>query len=185
MGHPGMYTSDCWVHVNKPHNFMDHDPRGNCSVVFKDPTAWVASPGDQAACQAVFRDTNAIHWVSQHHRNPVPAHVIWEVGCAASRPRPEGCVVDAGSLAPLERLFYWLDITGAPAGAYDVPIIDAVVDCETNFIYISQCGSWLRLLLDERMLKPGSPVSLQVEDTMFDLGVLGVELSVLTRTLVE
>ena len=98
-----LYKHECWLHVDEPHNIVDYDPMGHCKDTYEKP-----SKMDGVLLR---RNTNAVHWVSQHHRNLTPPHVIWEVGCAADRPRPPGLMVKG--MTPLQRLFYWLDISGS------------------------------------------------------------------------
>lgn len=123
-------------------------------------------------------------------------------------------------LSAREHLHHWLDISGCQP--YDAPMVEVhlsrhsvlcrstvhpwlqvLLERETNTIQVLSCGSWLRLLLDDRMVQRDMPVTVevclfihhhsvtmscthpQVEDTVFEFGVLDSSLAVLTRTLLE
>lgn len=106
--------------------------------------------------------------VSQFVRNPTPSHLIWEVGLSAARPRSPGAVwpVEGGpEISRIEHLFYWLDISGHGRiydGSYDAPVVEVVI--QDNVVTVKKTGSWLRVLLDSRLVDMGKPVTVLAPD---------------------
>lgn len=153
--HSDGYITECFVHAGRGHNFQDHDPSGDVQAVMRDPVAWKAAQGDQR--DVVLRDTNAVHWVSQHVRDPAPKHLVWEVGLSASRERPAGAVHEG--CCALNKLHYWLDIS-QHEGGYDAPVVEVCVT--DNTVDVLSVGSQLRLLLDGRLVDMDRPVKLRL-----------------------
>jgi len=89
-------------------------------------------------------------------------------------------------MTPLRDLFYWLDISGAHGEGYDAPVVEVVAQRSSNTIRVIRAGSWLRLLLDDRLVDMVSPVYIQTpEGETHAIGTLRASLPVAARTLLE
>jgi hypothetical protein len=104
--HPGYYAHDCYVHVATPnawaHNSWSAVESGlTRGPILTDLHTWRINPERGQLSQRTM-NTNAIDWVSQHIRNPLPRKVVWNL---RSRP-PRDTELD--SKWPSKRLFYWL-----------------------------------------------------------------------------
>lgn len=175
--HPDGYVSECWVHKGKPHNFFDNDKHQNGYPVIADLDAWLKGSQDP---RCVKVNTNAIAWLSQRQRNPVPSHLIWDLGTRAQR-KPLHAF--KGVSAPSD-LFYWIDISGADG---DARRIEVSMSIESNKIDIkneSECGSWLRLLLCDGLVDMKREVAIEVGNDKFAVS-LKPSLATMTRTLLE
>ena len=179
--HPDGYLHDCWVHQNKGHNFKDNDENQQASPVICDLKAWLEKNSGQ--CQSVERDTNAIAWVSQHRRNPIPSHLIWDVSTRASRTPLYNC---KGVTAPSD-LFYWIDIGRQKGEKCDATLIEVCVDRDSNSVHVvseSECGTWVRILISDRMLHTRKEVKIIVGVHEFKV-TLYSSLATMVRTLLE
>eukprot|EP00930_Biecheleria_cincta_P052894 TRINITY_DN38194_c0_g1_i1.p1 TRINITY_DN38194_c0_g1~~TRINITY_DN38194_c0_g1_i1.p1 ORF type:complete len:258 (+),score=32.77 TRINITY_DN38194_c0_g1_i1:86-775(+) len=170
--YPGGYVSECWVHKNAAHSYcQDRDPSGACHPV-------VSAHGCGACVETC--DTNAVRWLNRYARNPTPSHLIWDVATNAVRTRPAGAVT-SGLSAPQNR-FYWLDISGVPT--CNAACVEVKCNREENLIEVVSSGSWLRLLLDGRLVDMARPVV--IRGGGFQVKVqLKPCLATMTRTLLE
>jgi len=172
--YPGGYISECWVHRGMPHNFMDHDERGRCEGVLC---------GRGCERSEVRCNTNAVHWLSMHARDPAPRHLIWDVATQASRPRPPGAVGEGleGPVAARHR-FYWLDRSGLEP--YDAARIEVRCEPGNNRVEVLSSGSWLRVLLDRRLVDFERVVVIEGVGFHFEFRVRP-SLVTMTRTMLE
>lgn len=180
--HPDGYVHECWVHLDKGHNtYKDNDKKQCTYRVVGDLGAWLKNGDDRS--KSVKRNTNAIAWVSQHQRDPVPSHLIWDVGTRAHR---SPLYAIEGVTAPSD-LFYWIDIGGHhQSGSCDATRIEASFDRDSNAIHITEggCGSWIRILISDRMLNTRCAVKVTVGDQEFVVQ-LNPSLATMARTLLE
>ena len=173
---PDGFVHDCWIHKDKGHNYKDNDDLQCEYAVMCNPRSWLEN-GDR---MSVKRNTNAIAWVSQYQRNPFPAHLIWDVTTRADR-----SPLYKDLTAP-SNLFYWVDI-GGPKRDICATCIEACVDHGTNSIQVknaSQCGTWLRILINSSMLDLKRKVKISIGDQEFQVK-LYASLQTLSRTLLE
>jgi hypothetical protein len=140
--HPDGYVHECWLHKGKSHNVSNNVSQQRENLVISDLETWLKG-GDNPSFTK--RNTNAIAWLSQHKRNPIPFHLIWDTGTRVKRePLHAFKEVTASS-----NLFYWLDISGDKS-VTKAKRIEATISYELNTVYIkndAECGSWIRLLL--------------------------------------
>ena len=174
--YPDGFAHECWIHKDKGHNYKDNDYFQCEYAVLCNPKAWLES-GD---CMSVKRNTNAIAWVSQYRRNPLPTHLIWDVSTHADR-----SPMYKGLTAP-SKLFYWIDI-GGQSSEICATCIEACVDRDTNSIHVknaSRCGAWLRILISSSMVDLQRNVKVSIGDQEFQVK-LYASLQMLSRTLLE
>lgn len=177
--HPDGYVHECWIHQNKGHNtFRDNDEEQRAYAIICNPSAWL----DGRDSTSVKRNTNAIAWVSQHRRNPVPSHLIWDVG---TREHRSPLYSIKGVTAPSD-LFYWIDIGGRESRKCDATRIEAFLDHDSNAVHIKEqeCGSWLRVLISDRMLNTRDKVRITVGVQEFVVNLIP-SLATMVRTLLE
>ena len=175
--HPNGYVSECWIHKGKPHNISDNDKHQNDYLIISNLNAWLKGSPNPSS---VKRNTNAIAWLNQHQRNPVPSHLIWDTSTRAQR---KPLYSFNGVTAPSD-LFYWIDISG---GGCNAKCIEATVSNESNKIYVkkeSECGSWIRLLLRDPMVDMKHEVVIEIGGETFTVK-LKPSLATMTRTLLE
>lgn len=91
---PDGYIHNIYVHVDKPHNFRDN--AGEPQMVLIDPRAWLY--GGAVTRRSV--DTNAVRFLDEFVRDPVPRRVIWELDTRGEREAPLRAVES----------FYWLRV---------------------------------------------------------------------------
>lgn len=135
--HPGGYEHRCNIHVGRPHNFPDNDPKRRPYRVIADPKAWL----NQADRTSAERDTNAITWLERHERDPHPSLILWETK------------VGAASRGRRDQLRYWLD-----RGEDTAERIVARLETAKNRVVVEACGSYLKILLSEKMVDLAKPV---------------------------
>ena len=178
--HPDGYVHECWVHQDKGHNtYKDNDEHQHVYPVICDLRAWLES----GHCMSVQRDTNAVSWVSQRRRDPIPAHLIWDVSTRAFR----SPLYDYKGLTAPGDLFYWIDIGGKKSGTCNATRIEAHVDRDSNSVHVmneSECGSWVRILISDRMLDTSCEVKIVVGVHEFRV-TLCSSLATMVRTLLE
>lgn len=175
--YPDGYIHECWVHLNKGHNFKDNDQQQRPYMIACNPK----SKGDYS--KTVKQNTNAVAWVSQHRRNPVPSHVIWDVGTRATR-HPLHPI--EGVTAPSD-LFYWIGIRNPRRSTEsDATYIEATLDRDSNTIHIREegCGSYICILINDHMLDTRSEVKVTIGVQEFMIKVRP-SLATMARTLLE
>lgn len=141
---PDGYLHNVYVHVDKPHNFRDNarEPQ----LVMTDNTVWLAS--GQVTRRSV--DSNAVHFLEQFERNPLPQRVIWELDGR-----------DRTGLRACES-FYWLR---APKEFTEGKVIAHLCQ-EENSVVIEQddTNGNLQILLRDEMLDLDWPVTIVYPD---------------------
>lgn len=176
--HPDGYMNKCWLHKGQPHNVSDNDSQQRENLVISDLETWLKG-GENPSCTK--QNTNAIAWLSQHQRNPIPSHLIWDTGTRAKR-RPLYAFKEM--IAPSD-LFYWLDTSGDKNPR--TKCIEAAVNYDSNTIYIkneSECSSWTRLLLCDGLVDMKRAVVIEIGGDKFTVK-LRPSLATMTRTLLE
>jgi hypothetical protein len=106
---------------------------------------------------------------STPRRDSAPSELVWEPATVPRRLKPDGVDVYGEQQQPvdLSKLFYWLDLTGAPdqaAAGRDAPggRIEAAADKRAHSLTVTSSGSYLRILLDERVADFGAPLQVHV-----------------------
>ena len=115
--YPQNYIHEVNMHVKRQHGIRDNDPFRTTQVVWADSAAWL-----KGESKPVCKNTNAIDYVSQFARNPLPENIAW----------------DLENRAPLRftNAFYWLE---APAHMTK-GIIHAHRDQSRNTVTINTQG---------------------------------------------
>lgn len=134
----GGYEHNAFVHVDKPHNFKDWSNEEQCVVV--DNKTW----HDTGEYTTKMADTNAIHFLNQYKRNPLPTQVVWDLSN-----RGEQRMVES---------FYWLS---APMSTNE-GIVVATYNKEENSISILKdtTNGTVYIYVNEEMLDVFQPVTI-------------------------
>ena len=158
---PGNYVHEAFIHFSKPHNFYDNDPRQTPQTVLADPAKWL-SQRDRTTMQ---RNTNAIAWLKQYVRNPIPERVIWDLKTRADR-----SAVDLWDNRHGDQ-HYWLDIGPHTRDTLGTDQIVASYDTAQNSIHVEKASTYLKLLLSGDMLDLSKPIHLTVGSQSWDVTV--------------
>lgn len=139
----GGYVHQTYVHKLYPHNFYDYalEPQ----LVLKDPSDWLLSGNEDTKVV----DTNAIHFLDQFTRNPLPKRVVWDLSNRAS-------------LRSEVTSFYWLK------ASYEVTqgVIIASYHTDENKIIIEEntTNGEVCILLNEEMVDVFSPIIVETPE---------------------
>lgn len=141
----GGYTHRTFIHANYAHNFYDNKVVEQ--EVLESPAKWLAT-GDTSTVKA---DTNAVRFLEQYTRDPLPKKVIWDLSNRADMRSCES--------------FYWLR---APYTTND-GIIVASYDTASNTVTIesSTVNGDFSILLNEEMVDVFKPVTFVTPDGTF------------------
>lgn len=134
----GGYIHNTYVHKGSGHNFRDY--AASDQEVLADIAAWLES-GDNST---VTVDTNAIRFVRQYVRDPLPERVVWDLSQRADQRTGES--------------FYWLR---ADRQLTEGRII-ASYDREANSVNVEECSvsGEITILLSNDMLDLFSPITI-------------------------
>ncbi len=138
---PDGYTHNVYVHVDKPHNFRDNSQE--LQQVMIDNLSWLHT----GLVTRRTVDSNAVHFLDEFTRQPVPDRVIWDLD---TRDRLTDRSVDS---------FYWLKV---PAGV-DSGTVILRLDHEGNGIVIERDDTHgqVTALLRDGMLDLDRPVTVR------------------------
>lgn len=151
---PGGYEHRLFVHYQKPHNYIDNDPKQSLQKVLANPVEWL----EKGTSEVTEANTNAVAWMSTHVRNPLPDQVIWDLSTRAEkRPAAHQC--------------YWLDIGNNNETSLGASTMLVKADRTANAIAVEKCGSYLRLLITTRMFDLAKPITVTVEGQTFKIQV--------------
>lgn len=133
----GGYVHNTYIHQGKGHNFGDNVASNR--MVIADIAAWLET-GESPAVEV---DANAIRFLEQQVRDPLPERVVWDLSQRADQ-RSTGS-------------FYWLQVD---KGITEGKII-ASYDRETNTIQVEECtvNGEVTFLLGNDMLDLFEPVN--------------------------
>ena len=156
------YTFVLNMHVNMPHNFSDNV--GAPQQVWEDPFAW----RDGYESEIIEIDTNAVRFLEQHTRNPLPDNLAWYLATRA----PYRAV----------RSFYWL------RACHDLNsgTIWASFDSMTNSVNIEtdRVEGAFYVLLNRQMVDFDKPVILYVNGVVTEMWVES-DMDILVETTLE
>lgn len=136
---PEGYLHNVYVHVDKPHNFRDNSQE--YQQVMIDNKVWLAN----GTVTRRMVDSNAVHFLDEFVRDPVPARIIWEL---KNRYKSRLRRTDS---------FYWLK---APMEFHKGTVI-ARLDPENNSIIVERDDTECQItaLLRDGMLDLDRPVT--------------------------
>ena len=162
---PEGYVRNVYVHTEKPHNFQDNTLEHQ--EVLIDNISWLH--GGLVTRRRV--DANAVHFLDNFVRNPLPERVIWELDARRKAKRRS---VES---------FYWLRIPG------DIKKGKAVVrlDREANAILVERndTGGNTTVLLKDGMLNLDRPITVLYPDGRKETCQAARSEEVMRRTLAE
>lgn len=141
---PDGYTHNVYVHVDKPHNFRDNSQEPQQVMI--DNLSWLYT----GLVTRRTVDSNAVHFLDEFTRQPVPGRVIWDLD---TRDRLGDRSVDS---------FYWLSVPpGVAAGTVVVRL-----EPQDNAIVVERDDTrgQVTALLRDGMLDLDSPVTVCYPD---------------------
>ena len=146
------YTFALNIHVNMPHNFVDNSATSEPQRVWADPFAW----RDGEDSDIIEIDTNAVRFLEQHTRTPLPNEIAWHLGTRANLRAVES--------------FYWL------RAGHDVNdgIIRAWLDSNENLIRVETdeyVNGVFYVLLNRQMVDFDRPVMLDINGSITEITV--------------
>lgn len=133
----GGYEHNTYVHKGFGHNF--HDNMGALQKVMEDNGAWL----ETGESPVVETDTNAVHFLRQYVREPLPERVVWDLSQRADQRTGES--------------FYWLRADRQLTEGRIVVSFNR----ETNSINVEECSvnGEITVLLNNDMLDLFAPVT--------------------------
>lgn len=138
----GGYEHDTYVHVGKGHNFIDNGAADQ--KVIEDIEGWLET-GESPAIEV---DANAVRYLEQHVRDPLPERVVWDLTQRADQ--------------RLGASFYWLQADKR----HTKGMVVASYDKEANAINVEQCSvpGRVTFLLSNDMLDLFQPITVNTPD---------------------
>ncbi|MDF2542323.1 MAG: hypothetical protein K0S47_2041 [Herbinix sp.] len=132
----GGYTHRVFVHKNKGHNFYDNKEEDQ--AVLADPVAWLKGKNESE----IYADTNAIHFLKQYKREPLPGRIVWDLGNRGEK-RNTNC-------------FYWLkrnpEVTqGEIIARFDTSLNKIIIERDTT-------EGQFQILVNEEMIDLFAPI---------------------------
>jgi predicted esterase len=129
------------IHVSRGHNFADNSVPRTPQLVWADSQAWLSSQSD-----TIRKNTNAVDFLTQHVRTPLPETVVWDLSTRAGMRSVES--------------FYWLRADREMTAG----LIVASYNTRNNTITITTEGveGTFYVLLNRTMLNFDRPITLIV-----------------------
>ena len=129
------------IHVNRGHNFPDNSAARVPQPVWADSRAWLLQQS-----YPIYINTNAVDFLTQHVRTPLPETVVWDLSTRAPMRSVES--------------FYWLRANHEMADG----LIVATYNTRNNIITITTEGveGTFYVLLNRTMLNFDRPITLVV-----------------------
>lgn len=140
----GEYVHEAFIHASHHHNFLDNDAHQRPQSVLANPHAWLVE-GNRSTKST---NTNAVRWLNQYTRNPLPERLVWDLTTRAQR--------DSNGL------WYWLDIGRHTRGTLGTDTIVASYDSSRNAVVVEQARTYLRILLNNAMVDLDKSVLVEV-----------------------
>lgn len=138
----GGYEHETYIHQGQGHNFIDNGFQNQ--KVIEDIAGWLET-GESSTIKV---DANAVRYLEQHVRDPLPERVVWDLSQRADQRQ-------TGS-------FYWLQADKRQTKG----MVVASYDRETNSINVEQCSipGKLTFLLSNDMLDLFAPITVNTPD---------------------
>ena len=151
----GGYLHKVNIHAGRGHNFLDNHPKEPMQKIMANPLQW------KNTGKSAYKDenTNAIRWLSQHVRDPLPKRVIWDLKTGADRSAKELWKSNARG-----KRSYWLGLKDKAEGE-----IIASYDKKANSVKVEKAVSGMIIYLNQKMLNLNSEIKFDVEGTKLAL----------------
>lgn len=143
------YVHDTYVHWEKGHSYVqDHSGEASKSDIIANPSEWKNNVSKKIK---TTKNTDAIHWMSQFERNPIPSTLIWDYKTKEkSRTGLSQNGAQLFSKTTRPNTFYWI------ACFEEIPTIKvpikAAYDKAKNQVNIDNMGDQLTIFLNENMI---------------------------------
>lgn len=140
----GGFEHQVLIHSQKPHNFRDNEPSRLPQTVFADYRAWLR----EGRRDTIAVNTNAIDFVNQYVRSPLPRRVIWNLSVRAPFREVRSC--------------YWLRAKASAAAGQ----IIASYSRKDNSVTIEEltANGGVSIWVNEDMLDVFSPITVRYPD---------------------
>ncbi len=185
----GGFIHDAYIHYNGYHNtWRDNDASRREQTIIADAVAWLDGKRDTKTV-----NSNAIDWLNQYARNPVPNKIVWDLSVGApSRSYQTGSAVLAQvgdqdtRLAAPASLFYWLDVSVADHYPDKGKLVAEVIKA-TNTIKLTEVNNVdkFRVLLNPDLLDLEKPVNIVIGDKLIASINVKENITTMTRTMLE
>ena len=178
----GGYETDIFLHYKGSHNsWSDNNPLNPEMKVIEWPLSW-RDYGDDSS---VLKRTNAIHWVNQFQRNPLPRRIIWDTNVKANlRENHTQSYVTAQEIGSSQNQMYWLEADSEKCKA--IIIADFYQDSKTYDIQASTelCSS-ISILVSRELVKDAQSVDVVVNGELKKTHLFQIKPRVMAQTLLS
>ncbi|WP_299454612.1 hypothetical protein [uncultured Microscilla sp.] len=164
--YPSQFKHQVFVHWGKQHSRVADCPRNRKSVVIANPYEWQQNPSRKKLGRAT---TNAIAWLSQYTRQPLPNHLVWHRNTVASSRSQNGA------------LFYWLKADNKPLENEQVEV---TIDRIKNLIEVKKWRQDITIYLQPAMVDFKRPIYL-TKDGYSEKRILLPNLQTMIETLLQ
>ena len=150
--YPDYYPFGLFVHKGRGHNFLDNHPAGAFQSVFLH--------GDQSVKK---KNTNAIHWLRQHYRSPLPERLHWDLKTGANREGTSKNHPPLWSSPNRSVLHYWIGVDGFPGKKLNTEKVILHCNKKTNTVIVDEIiGNYLKLYLSEKLFGLSKPIHISI-----------------------
>jgi len=80
------YKHEVFIHANTGHAFRDNDPLRSKREIWDDASAWLfdqTSKQLKQTAKIINKNTNAVDWLNNYRRDPLPKEIVWDLGTRA------------------------------------------------------------------------------------------------------
>lgn len=152
--HPQYFKHQVFVHWNKRHSYVADCPQSTFSTIVANPFEWLQNTAAKSRGKAA---TNAIAWLTQYTRNPLPTHLLWDRNTTASKRNQNGA------------LYYWLKASGQPEEKEQVEV---KINRDKNQVEIVQGRDNVMVYLAPSMVDFTRPIYLKRQGRSQKVNVL-------------
>lgn len=182
------YPHEIFVHSKGSHNsWRDNSSWGFSQYILKNPIQWHQT----GSSETIQKNTNAIHWLQNHQRNPYPQKLVWDTNTTtpAKVNKKVDYLISENAKAKIgsgHRLFYWLDLNDNPPSKNLGQVI-ATFDRSLNRINIEEIndGVNISILVNTSMVDFSKPINIFVRENEIGFVYATPSLEVMARTLLE
>lgn len=164
--YPQHFKHQVFVHWGKRHSYVADCPRTAFSTIVANPDEWLQNATTKRRGKAA---TNAIAWLAQYTRNPLPTHLLWDRNTTASKRTQNGA------------LYYWLKANGQPKENEQVEV---KINRDKNQLEVIQGRDNIAIYLAPSMVDFSRPIYLKQQGRSQKVSVLP-NLKTMVETLLQ
>lgn len=186
----GGYIHNVFIHYDGDHNsWYDNDSLRRDQPIIADPIAWLSDNNRETT----LINSNAIDWLNQYTRNPMPEKLVWDLSVGADeRTYQTGSEMlgkngyDVKKIAQPKFLFYWLDVSVADTYPEKGKLVVEAIK-STNTIQVLEATNidQFRILLNPELLDLSIPIHVLVDNKLIGDVIAKEERKTMLRTLLE